>query len=119
MFGLNQEREVAYTALADGLMLSFVWLLFAGSNQWMTLYTPLGLPSSLYLVGLIHLLVWMTISLFAGMYKKLFLISRIDEVFRVGSTALIGVFVFLVLRLSSVDLTASESVFAAISIVIP
>ena len=119
MFGLNQEREVAYTALADGLMLSFVWLLFAGSNQWVTLYTPLGFPSSLYLVGFIHLVVWMTISLFAGMYKKLFLISRIDEVFRVGATALIGVFVFLVLRLSTVDLTASESVFSAISIVIP
>lgn len=119
MFGLNQEREVAYTALADGLMLSFVWLLFAGSNQWVTLYTPLGFPSSLYLVGFIHLVVWMTISLFAGMYKKLFLISRIDEVFRVGATALIGVFVFLVLRLSTVNLTASESVFSAISIVIP
>ena len=33
--------------------------------------------------------------------------------------AILAVLVFLVLRLSSVDLTASESVFAAISIVIP
>lgn len=119
MFGLNQEREVAYTALADGLVLSFVWLLFASTNQWMSLYTPLAVPSSIYVVGLIHLLVWMTVSLFAGMYQKLFLISRIDEVFRVGATTLLGIVAFMILRLSTVDLTASDSVFAAISIVLP
>lgn len=102
MFGLNREREVLVTALLDALILGLAWVILTGWNPVIVPFTA-GFsvaPTPFASFGL-HYTFWLTVLTLAGLYRKIFLISRFDEFLRVGKASVLGtVALFLALLFS-------------------
>jgi exopolysaccharide biosynthesis polyprenyl glycosylphosphotransferase len=127
--GLNREREVVYTALLDSLILSLTWF---SLNGFATRAMPdfvndltAGITASSLMEGMlsggIHLVFWLAVFSVFGLYRQLFLISRLDEFVRVVKAAAGGAAALLLIRIlfpddPSADIIAASSLDVAASI---
>ena len=90
MNSVNRYREVIFTSILDFLILLAAWfvfhLFFTESVNIHLMHLDVNFASA----GVILSFYWVLIFVIAGLYKKLYLVSRLDEFFRVLKTTIIG-----------------------------
>ncbi|AXJ00771.1 Undecaprenyl-phosphate glucose phosphotransferase [Cyclonatronum proteinivorum] len=96
---MERRKDVLVTLLGDALAFSVAWYVFYylrfelqwfGENQTVA-------PALVLLPGLIITVYWLAMFAFFGLYKRLYLASRFDEILRVAKISLIGILVFFFL----------------------
>ncbi|MEX2478471.1 MAG: sugar transferase [Gracilimonas sp.] len=93
MFKLKRYREVIFTSILDYIIILAGWLLFH-------IYYPESMNVLLekvnlgfFVQGLAISLYWLTILVVMGSYKKLYLVSRLDEFLKIMKASILGVLV--------------------------
>lgn len=105
-------KTIALTSLADLSALALAWYAFAVISVAMSLVTPIAQPESLLRNGLVHCGYWSIVFALSGLYKNLYLISRLDEMLKVAKTTVFGVLVLFFLT-SGTKILAFENAFYA------
>ena len=119
MLGLNREREVAYTALLDTLILSLVWIALLGLAPELLPVPPVAAGGGNYLHGLLHVGYWVMVFGVFGLYRRLYLISRFDEFLKVVKSTIAAVLVLVLILLFRVHEPNGESVLDLAASVAP
>ncbi|MDI6402548.1 sugar transferase [Balneolaceae bacterium ANBcel3] len=108
---MTKAREIAITIVSDLIFLMLAWFLFYYIRfelGWGIEPTNVA-PSSLLIPGLVISFFWIAIFAIFGLYRKLFLISRFDEVLRVAKISIIGTLIlFFLLFLDSLGWTSEN-----------
>lgn len=96
---MERRKDVLITLLGDAIAVALAWFCFYylrfelqwfGENQTVA-------PALVILPGLIITLYWIAMFAFFGLYKRLYLASRFDEILRVAKISIIGILVFFFL----------------------
>lgn len=90
MFSLNRNRENFFTGVLDALILSLAWYLFYTSEQSMLDSYLYSSDFSLLSMGALHVIFWILVFIFMGLYKKIYLASRFDEFVKVVKATITG-----------------------------
>lgn len=114
MIIFSRSKEIIFTVLLDYLFLLLSWYL---------LYTKFNIQDEVFVfvwgispwtAGIVLGLYWLVVMAFFGLYKKLYLISRLDEFVKVGKATVLGTLVLFFLvttKQQSVLLDAQSSTF--------
>jgi exopolysaccharide biosynthesis polyprenyl glycosylphosphotransferase len=97
---LERKRDIILTLAGDLIALILVWYTFYHIRfelQWFDPDQLLVAPASVFLPAVVTALFWIAIFAFFGLYKRLYMISRFDEIIRVGKISVIGTLVFFFL----------------------
>lgn len=90
MSTIKRYREVIFTSIMDFLIVLASWfifhLLFTDSINMHLRHLEVGVASA----GVLLSFYWVTIFVIAGLYKKLYLVSRLDEFFKVLKSTILG-----------------------------
>lgn len=96
---MERRKDVIITLLGDAIAISAAWFVFYylrfelqwfGENQTVA-------PAVVILPGLVITVYWLAMFAFFGLYKRLYLASRFDEILRVAKISVIGILVFFFL----------------------
>ena len=96
---MERRKDVIITLLGDAIAISAAWFVFYylrfelqwfGENQTVA-------PAVIILPGLVITVYWLAMFAFFGLYKRLYLASRFDEILRVAKISVIGILVFFFL----------------------
>lgn len=96
---MERRNDVIITLLGDAIAISAAWFVFYylrfelqlfGENQTVA-------PALVILPGLVITVYWLAMFAFFGLYKRLYLASRFDEILRVAKISIIGILVFFFL----------------------
>lgn len=85
--------------LGDAFALIVVWHLFylvRFELDWLS-SAELIAPATVFLPSLVMAAFWISLFAFFGLYKRLYLVSRFDEIIRVGKISIIGTLLFFFL----------------------
>jgi exopolysaccharide biosynthesis polyprenyl glycosylphosphotransferase len=116
---LNEAKRfktIAFTGIADILALALAWYAFAVISVGLGLVETVVPPELLVSSSFIHCAYWFVIFAFSGLYKNLYLISRLDEMLKVAKTTVFGVLVlfFLIVGLEILKLDNSNSFYSTL-----
>lgn len=90
-------KTIAFTGLADISSLALAWYAFAVISVDLSFVAAIVQPELLFSSGLVHCGYWLVVFAFSGLYKNLYLISRLDEMLKVAKTTVFGVLVLFFL----------------------
>ena len=90
MFSLRRNRENFFTGVLDALILSLAWYLFYTSEQSILDSYLSSSDFSLLSLGSLHVIFWILVFIFMGLYKKIYLASRFDEFVKVVKATITG-----------------------------
>lgn len=96
---MERRKDILITLCGDLIALIVVWHLFYYIRfelDWMRSAEMIA-PATVFLPSLVMACFWIAIFAFFGLYKRLYLISRFDEVIRVGKISIIGTLLFFFL----------------------
>lgn len=93
MLKLRRYREVIYTGILDFAIVFAGWMIFRSYSEVIWEYPLFGIEPSEVSSGLIYSAFWIFLFVITGVYKKLYLASRLDEFLRIAKSSLIGVLV--------------------------
>lgn len=93
---MERNKDIVITIIGDIIALILVWYSFYFIRfefEWFGEVKAIE-PAMLFLPSLVLALFWIAIFAFFGLYKRLYLISRFDEIIRVGKITIIGTLIF-------------------------
>lgn len=92
-------KEISGTLLADLLFLIAAWYIFYLVRfEWQWIVTPVSAtPPILFIPALVIALYWIVLFAVFGLYRDLYLISRLDELIRVAKITTIGTLILFFL----------------------
>jgi len=90
VFSLRRNRENFFTGVLDALILSLAWYLFYTSEQSILDSYLSSSDFSLLSLGSLHVIFWILVFIFMGLYKKIYLASRFDEFVKVVKATITG-----------------------------
>ncbi|MFW6347694.1 MAG: undecaprenyl-phosphate glucose phosphotransferase [Cyclonatronaceae bacterium] len=96
---MERRKDILITLFGDMIALIVVWHLFyivRFELDWLE-GAELVAPATVFLPSLVMALFWICIFAFFGLYKRLYLVSRFDEIIRVGKISIIGTLLFFFL----------------------
>ncbi len=96
---MERKRDIIFTLLADFIALLAVWYVFYHIRFELQLFDSpqLVAPASILLPAIVTAFYWIAVFAFFGLYKRLYMISRFDEILRVGKITIIGTLIFFFL----------------------
>lgn len=93
MLKLRRYREVIFTGLLDFVVVSAGWLIYHSYTEVIWEYRLFNNESEIISNGLIYSVFWIALFVVTGVYKKLYLVSRLDEFLRIAKASFIGVLI--------------------------
>lgn len=90
LIGLNRNRDIFFTALLDLLVLTLAWYLFTSFRPGLIAQFQATSELPVYVTSFIHAIYWIVLFVVMGLYKKLYLISRFDELIKVSKAIFVG-----------------------------
>jgi exopolysaccharide biosynthesis polyprenyl glycosylphosphotransferase len=96
---LERRKDIIITLLGDAAALIVVWHVFYFVRfelDWLS-SAELIAPATVFLPSLVMAAFWISLFAFFGLYKRLYLVSRFDEIIRVGKISIIGTLLFFFL----------------------
>lgn len=96
---MERRKDIIITLLGDAVALIVVWHLFYFVRfelDWLS-SAELIAPATVFLPSLVMAAFWISLFAFFGLYKRLYLVSRFDEIIRVGKISIIGTLLFFFL----------------------
>lgn len=112
MIGLNRNRDIFFTALLDLLVLILAWYLFISFRPGLITQFQNISELPVYLTAFLHAVYWIVLFVIMGLYKKLYLISRLDELIKVSKAVLIGSLILYFIVTTNITDT-SDSILSA------
>lgn len=93
---MDRKSDIIVTLAGDVIALVLVWFSFYYIRFEATLFGEIKAvePATLLLPSLVLAFFWVAIFAFFGLYKRLYLISRFDEILRVGKITIVGTLLF-------------------------
>jgi len=96
---LEHRKDILINILGDAIALILVWYAFYHIRfelGWLSSSQSVE-PATVFLPGLVTAIFWIAIFAFFGLYKRLYMVSRFDELIRVGKITIIGTLIFFFL----------------------
>ena len=93
MLKLRRYREVIYTGILDFAVVLTGWLIFHFYSDVIWEYPFLDIEPTMLSSGLLYSVFWILLFVITGVYKKLYLVSRLDEFLRIAKASFIGVLI--------------------------
>lgn len=96
---MERRKDIIITLLGDAAALIVVWHVFYFVRfelDWLS-SAELIAPATVFLPSLVMAAFWISLFAFFGLYKRLYLVSRFDEIIRVGKISIIGTLLFFFL----------------------
>lgn len=90
MRNLKRYREVIFTSILDFLIVLASWFVFHTYFQELVNMHLRHLKMDFVSAGVLLSIYWIIIFVIAGLYKKLYLVSRLDEFFQVLKSTVLG-----------------------------
>ena len=93
---MDRRKDIFITLTGDAIAIILVWFCFYYIRFEAELFGEVKAvePATLLLPSVVLAFFWVAIFAFFGLYKKLYLISRFDEIIRVGKITIIGTLLF-------------------------
>ncbi len=88
---MDRFRDIAPFIIVDAMMLTLSWYGFYWVRE------PAATPPELFVPAVVVALFWLVMVALSGMYHKTYLVSRFDELLRIGKTVTIGTLVLFFL----------------------
>lgn len=93
MLKLRRYREVIYTGILDFAVVLTGWLIFHSYSDVIWEYPFFDIEPTMLSSGLLYSVFWILLFVITGVYKKLYLVSRLDEFLRIAKASFIGVLI--------------------------
>lgn len=93
MLKLRRYREVIYTGILDFAVVLTGWLIFHSYSDVIWEYPFVDIEPTMLSSGLLYSVFWILLFVITGVYKKLYLVSRLDEFLRIAKASFIGVLI--------------------------
>lgn len=93
MVDLKRHKDTIFTAISDQLMVFLAMVLFLSLHPQLQAVFENEYGWSSLVVSLLHAAFWLPLFVFAGLYKRLYLISRFDEFVKVIKAVTLGVLI--------------------------
>lgn len=93
MFKLKRYREVIFTSLLDFLIILASWFVFHSTYQDTVNMFINETPFNFVQVGVLISFFWIGVFVVLGLYKRLYLISRLDEFLSVLKASTVGILI--------------------------
>jgi exopolysaccharide biosynthesis polyprenyl glycosylphosphotransferase len=93
MLKLRRYREVIFTGLLDFMVVSAGWLIYHSYTEVIWEYRLFNIEPEILSNGLVYSVFWIALFVVTGVYKKLYLVSRLDEFLRIAKASFIGVLI--------------------------
>ena len=93
MVDLKRHKDTIFTAISDQLMVFLAMVLFLSLHPQLQAVFENEYDWSSLVVSLLHAAFWLPLFVFAGLYKRLYLISRFDEFVKVIKAVTLGVLI--------------------------
>jgi len=90
LVGLNRNRDILLTALLDALMIGLAWFIFVSFQPQVQHNIVERIPITLAGIVALHSAYWLIVFLVVGLYKQMYLISRLDEFLKVTKATVVG-----------------------------
>lgn len=90
MLKLKRYREVIFTSILDFLILTFAWYVFHSVYSGELNIILRFFNSNFVAAGLVLSSYWVFVFILAGLYKRLYLVSRLDEFIKVTKATILG-----------------------------
>lgn len=101
MSGIKRNREVIFTSIMDFLIVLAGWFIFHSMNTDTVNVHLRHVNLDFSSGGIILSFYWVGVFIISGLYKKLYLVSRLDEFFKVFKSSVVGsLILYFVLNLS-------------------
>lgn len=101
MSGIKRNREVIFTSIMDFLIVLAGWFIFHSINTDTVNVHLRHVNLDFSSGGIILSFYWVGVFIISGLYKKLYLVSRLDEFFKVFKSSVVGsLILYFVLNLS-------------------
>jgi len=99
--GIKRNREVIFTSIMDFLIVLAGWFIFHSINTDTVNVHLRHVNLDFSSGGIILSFYWVGVFIISGLYKKLYLVSRLDEFFKVFKSSVVGsLILYFVLNLS-------------------
>jgi len=112
---LERKTDLLITIACDLIALILVWYTFYFIRfevEWFGEVTAVE-PAMLLLPSIVIAFFWVAIFMFFGLYKRLYMISRFDEIIRVGKITVIGTLLFFfILFTDDLNWNANNIIYA-------
>lgn len=93
MLKLKRYREVFFTGMLDYMVVLAAWFIFHLYSEVIWEYHLFEFESDIISNGILYSVFWIILFVVTGVYKKLYLASRLDEFIRIAKASFIGVLV--------------------------
>lgn len=108
---MEKAREIISTIISDFIFLILAWYIFYYIRfelGWISAPSGIG-PYTLFVPGAVISIYWIAIFGIFGLYRQLYLISRLDEMIRVAKISIIGTLIlFFLLFIDSLGWTSDN-----------
>ncbi len=96
---MEHRKDILINILGDGIALVLVWYAFYHIRfemEWLGASQSMA-PATVFMPAVVTAIFWIAIFAFFGLYKRLYMVSRFDEIIRVGKITIIGTLIFFFL----------------------
>ncbi|MDZ7806363.1 MAG: sugar transferase [Gracilimonas sp.] len=93
MLKLRRYREVIFTGILDFIIVLAGWFIFHSYSEVIWEYQLFDIEPYIVSNGFFYSFFWLALFVVTGVYKKLYLVSRLDEFIRIAKASFIGVLV--------------------------
>ena len=90
---LRRYREVIFTGILDFMVVLAGWIIYHSYAEVIWEYQIFTVEPNILLNGILYSAFWIILFVLIGVYKKLYLVSRLDEFVRIAKASFVGMLI--------------------------